>query len=89
MFVEQDKVEECLKIIEELYIKSRGFGHHYNKRKFGSSYPGSPKGVIDFSFNSDYCSADSVGPASVSSSPEPPSKKNRGRLTHEIDENPP
>ncbi|KAM7514373.1 hypothetical protein LguiA_003956 [Lonicera macranthoides] len=87
--IEKDKVEGCLKITEELYIKSRGFDHHYSKRKFGSSYPCSPKGVIDFSLTSDYCSTDSAGPASVSSSPEPPSKKNRGRPTHEIDENPP
>ncbi|KAL4649563.1 hypothetical protein ACB092_01G022700 [Castanea dentata] len=73
----QDKVDECCKLILEL--ASRGSGDPSNKRKFGS-LPSSPKGVIDVSFSSD-SSNDSwaVAASSVSSSPEPLSKKSRAQ----------
>ncbi|KAL0017457.1 hypothetical protein SO802_004526 [Lithocarpus litseifolius] len=73
----QDKVDECCKLILEL--ASRGNGNPSNKRKFGS-LPSSPKGVMDVSFSSD-SSNDSwaVAASSVSSSPEPLSKKSRAQ----------
>ncbi|XP_030958599.1 cyclin-D3-1-like [Quercus lobata] len=73
----QDKVDECCKLILEL--ASRGNGNTSNKRKFGS-LPSSPKGVMDVSFSSD-SSNDSwaVAASSVSSSPEPLSKKSRAQ----------
>lgn len=73
--MQQDKVDECSKLIHEL--TSRGYGRHFNKRKFGS-VPGSPNGVMDLSFSSD-SSTDSwaVAVASVTWSPEPLSKKIR------------
>lgn len=73
----QDKVDECCKLIFEL--ASRGSCNPSNKRKFGS-LPRSPKGVMDVSFSSD-SSNDSwaVAASSVSSSPEPLSKKSRAQ----------
>lgn len=73
----QDKVDECCKLILEL--ATLGHGNQSNKRKFGS-IPSSPKGVMDMSFSSD-SSNDSwtVADSSVSSSPEPLSKKSRAQ----------
>ncbi|CAK9144199.1 unnamed protein product [Ilex paraguariensis] len=73
--IDKVKVDDCLKLIQELALRTHFFSS--NKRKFGS-LPGSPKGVMDMSFSSD-SSNDSwaVAAASVSSSPEPLSKKSR------------
>ncbi|GAV69419.1 Cyclin_N domain-containing protein/Cyclin_C domain-containing protein [Cephalotus follicularis] len=73
--IDKDKVEQCCKLIMEL--ASGGLGNKSKKRKFGS-IPGSPNGVMDVSFSSD-SSNDSwaVAASSVSSSPEPLSKKSR------------
>uniref|UniRef100_A0A2P2JQR6 B-like cyclin n=1 Tax=Rhizophora mucronata TaxID=61149 RepID=A0A2P2JQR6_RHIMU len=72
--IDKDKVEDCSKLIVEL--ASRDHCSQSNKRKSGS-IPGSPNGVIDASFSSD-SSYDSWSVASsVSSSPEPLSKKTR------------
>ncbi|XP_059453574.1 cyclin-D3-1-like isoform X2 [Corylus avellana] len=71
--IEKDKIDGCCKLILEL--ASGGHGNQSNKRKFGS-IPGSPKGVVDVSFSSD-SSNDSWASSSVSSSPEPLSKKSR------------
>ncbi|KAK4478295.1 hypothetical protein RD792_017584 [Penstemon davidsonii] len=69
--INKDKVVECLRVIEEV-AKSVEF-QSSNKRKFGS-LPCSPKGVVDMSFSSnDSWELDSI--SSVSSSPEPLSKK--------------
>lgn len=69
-------MEDCCKLIQEL--TPRGFGQYQsNTRKFGS-LPGSPNGVMDLSLCSDDSSNDSWEvAASVSSSPEPLSKKSR------------
>lgn len=73
--IDKDKVEECSKLIHEL--TSRGYGRNFNKRKFGS-VPGSPNGVMDLSLSSDSSNESwAVAVASVSSSPEPHSKKMR------------
>lgn len=68
----QDKVDECGKLLLKLWS-----GYECNKRKFGS-IPSSPKGVMEMSFSCDN-SNDSwaIIAASVSSSPEPLSKKIR------------
>ncbi|XP_062159754.1 cyclin-D3-1-like isoform X1 [Alnus glutinosa] len=74
----QDKIDGCCKLISEL--ASGGHGNQSNKRKFGS-IPCSPKGVVDVSFSSD-SSNDSwavAAASSVSSSPEPLSKKSRAQ----------
>ncbi|KAL0352057.1 UNVERIFIED_CONTAM: Cyclin-D3-3 [Sesamum calycinum] len=77
----KDKVLDCCRLIQEL-ATSVGF-HSGNKRKFGS-FPAagsSPKGVVDVSFSSD-SSNDSwivASVASVSSTPEPPSKKTKSQ----------
>ncbi|KAG8377467.1 hypothetical protein BUALT_Bualt08G0036000 [Buddleja alternifolia] len=68
--INKDKVEECYKQIEDHFQSSK-------KRKFGS-LPGSPKGVVDIAFSSDSSNdswAVAASVASVSSSPEPSSKK--------------
>ncbi|ESR47942.1 hypothetical protein CICLE_v10001416mg [Citrus x clementina] len=79
---DKDKVEHCSKLIMQLAEQVRGQGSQSNKRKFGSItvpvVPGSPNGVMDVSFSSSDSSNDSWSVASsVSSSPEPLSKKNR------------
>ncbi|XP_021903581.1 cyclin-D3-1-like [Carica papaya] len=73
--IKKDKVDDCCKLIIEL--ASRVGGAQSNKRKFGS-IPGSPNGVMDMSFSSD-SSNDSwaFAASSVSSSPEPVSKKTK------------
>ncbi|KAI3460215.1 hypothetical protein Pfo_016878 [Paulownia fortunei] len=72
--INKDKVEDCCRLIQEVATSVHFYSS--NKRKFGSM-PGSPKGVVDVSFSSD-SSNDSwalSSIASVSSSPEPLSKK--------------
>ncbi|GMN35076.1 hypothetical protein TIFTF001_005064 [Ficus carica] len=79
--VDKDKAEECCKLISEL--ASSCIGQSKYKRKIGHVVvPGSPNGVMDVSFSSD-SSNDSwaVAPSSVSSSPEPLSKKIRAHTT--------
>lgn len=68
----------------QLAEQVRGQGSQSNKRKIGSItvpvVPGSPNGVMDVSFSSSDSSNDSWSVASsVSSSPEPLSKKNRSQ----------
>ena len=72
---EQDKVDECCKLIIGL-ATTRVEGNQSNKRRF-SSIPGSPNGVMDVSFSSDSSNDSWAVASSVSSSPEPLSKKNR------------
>ncbi|KAL8030012.1 hypothetical protein ABFX02_14G259900 [Erythranthe guttata] len=75
----KDKVEECCGLIQEVATSIQFYS--CNKRKFGS-VPGSPKGVVDVSFSSDssydswsFSTTTTTPIASVSSSPEPLSKK--------------
>ena len=70
-------MEECYNLILELMSGYDQQGKQSNKRKFGS-IPSSPNGVMDVSFRCD-SSNDSwdVAAASVSSSPDPSSKKSR------------
>ena len=73
-YVKQDKVEDCSKLVMELAPTD-----HFkfsSKRKY-SSIPGSPNGVIDVSFSSDSSNYSWSVVSSVSSSPEPLSKKTR------------
>ncbi|KAJ1396752.1 Cyclin-like [Sesbania bispinosa] len=74
--INKDKVDECCKVMLEVWSGYEQ-GKQCIKRKFGS-IPGSPNGVMDVSFSCD-SSNDSwaVAAASVSSSPEPLSKKTR------------
>ncbi|RDX58205.1 Cyclin-D3-2, partial [Mucuna pruriens] len=74
--IDKEKVNECWKVMLELWSGYEK-GKQCMKRKFGS-VPGSPNGVMDVSFSCD-SSNDSwaVAAASVSSSPEPLSKKSR------------
>nr|QWX39178.1 cyclin [Populus tomentosa] len=72
--IDKDKVEDCSKLVMELAP-----GDHFkfsSKRKY-SSIPGSPNGVIDVSFSSDSSNYSWSVVSSVSSSPEPLSKKTR------------
>ncbi|KAL2520904.1 Cyclin-D3-1 [Forsythia ovata] len=72
--IKKDKVEDCCILIQE--VTTNVHFHSSNKRKFGS-FPDSPKGIMDVSFSSD-SSNDSwavTASSSVSSSPEPMSKK--------------
>ncbi|KAK7283279.1 hypothetical protein RIF29_12695 [Crotalaria pallida] len=87
--INKEKMDECCKLILEVVWtghKQQQQGKQCIKRKFGSSIPGSPNGVIDVSFSCDSSSDDSwavsasasaAAAASVSSSPEPLSKKTR------------
>ncbi|CAA2941296.1 G1 S-specific cyclin D [Olea europaea subsp. europaea] len=74
--IDKDKVEECSSLIQE--VATRIQFHSLNKRKFGS-LPGSPKGVVDVSFSFDSSNYSwevcTSAATSVSSSPEPLSKK--------------
>lgn len=75
--INKDKVDECEKLMLKLWSGYEE-GNQCNKRKFGS-IPSSPKGVMEMSFSCDN-SNDSwaiAATASVSSSPEPLSKKIR------------
>lgn len=67
----QDQVEKL-----KLKLAMEGYGNKSNKRKFGS-VPGSPNGVMDVSFSSDTSNDSWPVALSVSSSPEPLSKKSR------------
>ncbi|PHT30445.1 hypothetical protein CQW23_29912 [Capsicum baccatum] len=71
----KDKVEECYRLTQEVACNIDF--HHSNKRKFGT-LPGSPTGVMDVLFSSDYSNDSwSVATSSVTSSPEPLSKKTK------------
>jgi cyclin D3 len=67
-------VEDCSKLVMEL--APRDHFKFSSKRKY-SSIPGSPNGVIDVSFSSDSSNYSWSVVSSVSSSPEPLSKKTR------------
>ncbi|KAH0681449.1 hypothetical protein KY284_022534 [Solanum tuberosum] len=69
----KDKVEECYRQIQEVACN---IDFDSNKRKFGT-LPGSPTGVMDVSFSSDYSNDSWSVATSVTSSPEPLSKKIR------------
>ncbi|KAI6689066.1 hypothetical protein NL676_025894 [Syzygium grande] len=69
-----DKIDACSKLIND--PASRGQNYPHNKRKFGS-VPGSPRGVMEMCFSSDSSNDSWAVAASVSSSPEPHSKKSR------------
>ncbi|KAK3007346.1 hypothetical protein RJ639_013302 [Escallonia herrerae] len=77
--MDKEKVGHCSKLIEELTVG--GYGRQSNKRKFGS-LPGSPNGVMDLSFSSDSSNGSWAVAASVSSSPEPLSKKSKVQDQH-------
>ncbi|XP_031124149.1 cyclin-D3-3-like [Ipomoea triloba] len=78
--IDKVKVEECHKLIKE--VASRIHFESAYKRKYGAM-PGSPKGVMEVSFSSDSSkdswavSSTTSATSSVSSSPEPLSKKTR------------
>ncbi|KAF8023137.1 hypothetical protein BT93_F0592 [Corymbia citriodora subsp. variegata] len=72
--IESDTVDECTKLVSELASAIRG--HRSSKRKFGS-VPGSPDGVVDVCFSSDSSNDSWAVAESISSSPEPLSKKSR------------
>ncbi|KAI8549970.1 hypothetical protein RHMOL_Rhmol06G0067100 [Rhododendron molle] len=77
--IDKDKVEDCYKLILE---STSGFlSHQSNKRKF-RSMPGSPNGVTDVCFSSDSSNDSWAVTASVSSSPEPLSKKLKAQDHH-------
>ncbi|KAD4888627.1 hypothetical protein E3N88_20700 [Mikania micrantha] len=76
--INKEVVEECWKQIQEITC-GRNPGRIFNKRKFGS-VPGSPDAVMDLSFSSDESWSSVVNP-SVSSSPEPGTKKSRNGAT--------
>ncbi|KAI5655252.1 hypothetical protein M9H77_32439 [Catharanthus roseus] len=80
--INKDKVEECYRLIP--VVASASYLHSSNKRKF-RSVPGSPRGVMDMSFSSDSSSDYSwpMAAASVSSSPEPLSKRTRANAQEE------
>lgn len=86
----QGKVEECYRLMlvvastAAVYFQSS----NNNKRKFGTTLPGSPRGVMDMSFSYDTSSSNdswsvaaATTTASVSSSPEPLFKKSRAPST--------
>ncbi|XVE70137.1 hypothetical protein DITRI_Ditri10aG0047400 [Diplodiscus trichospermus] len=73
--IDKGKVDECSKLIIELAITGVE-GNQSHKRRF-SSIPGSPNGVMDVSFSSDSSNDSWAVASSVSSSPEPLSKKSR------------
>lgn len=68
-------MEDCCKLVLEL-ASVVNLGNQSNKRKFGS-VPSSPNGVMDVSFSSDSSDDSWAVASSVSSSPEPLSKKSR------------
>ncbi|GJX29061.1 hypothetical protein Tco_0237140 [Tanacetum coccineum] len=73
-----EKIEGCSKFIMDV---SNHHGSNYsstNKRRY-SSVPGSPSGVVDAYFSSENSSNSWAFASSVTSSPEPPFKKNRAR----------
>ncbi|KAK1392421.1 Cyclin N-terminal domain-containing protein [Heracleum sosnowskyi] len=78
--IDKCKLEDCCKLIQELV--SEGYGSNINKRKFGS-FPGSPRGVMDLCFSQESSNhswaVTTSAPTSVSSSPEPASKKRKAQ----------
>ncbi|XP_054798829.1 cyclin-D3-1-like isoform X2 [Prosopis cineraria] len=72
--IDKDKVDECHKLVLEFTTEYQV--KQSNKRTFGS-VPGSPNGVMDASFSCDSSNDSWAVAASVSSSPEPLSKKAR------------
>ncbi|EXB89228.1 hypothetical protein L484_006781 [Morus notabilis] len=77
--IDKDKAEDCCKLISELASANVG---QSKKRKFGVVVvPGSPNGVMDVSFSSDSSNDSWAVASSVSSSPEPLSKKMRAHTT--------
>ncbi|KAA8537792.1 hypothetical protein F0562_027628 [Nyssa sinensis] len=80
--IDKDKVEDCCKLIKaSIVLGGIGIGQRSNKRKF-RSIPGSPNGVMDVSFSSDSSNDSWAVATSVSSSPEPLSKKSRAQEVH-------
>ncbi|CAM8998591.1 unnamed protein product [Rhodiola kirilowii] len=75
--ISKEKVSECYELIRDLTSSCGGFLSI--KRKFGSlpGNPGSPTGVIDASFSSDSSNNSWSAESSVTSSPEPHSKRSR------------
>ncbi|KAJ6709742.1 CYCLINS [Salix koriyanagi] len=76
--IDKGKLEDCSKLVMEL-APSDHFKFS-SKRKY-SSIPGSPNGVFDVSFSSDSTDDSWSVVSSVSSSPEPLSKKTRALLS--------
>ena len=71
-------MDECYKLMVELGREYQG-NKQFNKRKYGS-VPSSPNGVMDVSFSCDSSNESwAVAASSVSSSPEPVSKKSRAQ----------
>lgn len=81
--IDKRKLEDCSKLVQELI--SQGYGNNINKRKF-VSLPGSPRGVMESHFSSDSSKEPwEVTPSassSVSSSPQPVSKKRKAWDQH-------
>ncbi|GJX45161.1 cyclin, C-terminal domain-containing protein [Tanacetum coccineum] len=74
----EEKIEGCSKFIMDV---SNHHGSNYfptHKRRY-SSVPGSPSGVVDAYFSSDNSNNSWAIASSVTSSPEPPFKKNRAQ----------
>ncbi|XP_045827173.1 cyclin-D3-2-like [Trifolium pratense] len=78
--INKDMVDECCKLILKLWSGYEE-GNECNKRKFVSIIPSSPNGVMDVSFScensNDSWAIATTAATSVSSSPEPLSKKIR------------
>ncbi|GAB4852251.1 hypothetical protein Ancab_016443 [Ancistrocladus abbreviatus] len=75
----KDKLVDCSQLIRELALGGKILLS--NKRK-SVSLPGSPSGVVDVSFSSDSSNDSWAVATSVSSSPEPLSKKIKAEDTH-------
>ncbi|TYG69410.1 hypothetical protein ES288_D05G228000v1 [Gossypium darwinii] len=74
--IDKEKVDECCKLITDL-VTTIVQGNLSKKRRFSSSIPRSPNGVMDVWFSSDSSNDSWAVASSVSSSPEPQSKKSR------------
>ncbi|MBA0730482.1 hypothetical protein Golax_025781 [Gossypium laxum] len=74
--IDKEKVDECCKLITDL-VTTMVQGNLSKKRRFSSSIPRSPNGVMDVWFSSDSSNDSWAVASSVSSSPEPQSKKSR------------
>ncbi|KAJ7958200.1 Cyclin d3 [Quillaja saponaria] len=76
--IDKEEVDECSRLI----LKVASGWHHSkqsHKRKYIGSIPGSPNGVMDVSFSSESSNDSWAGASSVSSSPEPLTKKSRAQ----------
>ncbi|KAK7310831.1 hypothetical protein RJT34_08585 [Clitoria ternatea] len=82
---DKEKVNECCKLMLEVWSGDEQ-GKQRKKRKFGA-VPGSPNGVMDVSFSCDSSNESwaVAAASSVSSSPEPLSKKTRTQLNPSSD----